>query len=68
MKITPKMRIIVSATLHYHNWIPGTPYDEFEHELVQMYGTARDFAQHMDMDRCSYNEYKAAMREQGAAV
>jgi hypothetical protein len=68
MKVTPKMRVITAATLHYHDWTPGTPYWEFEHEVRDMYRTARDFSQHFGMDGCSFTEYKLAMLEAGQAA
>jgi hypothetical protein len=68
MKVTPKMRVVVAATLHYHNWTPGTQYSEFEHEVRDMYRTARDFTRHFGLDQCSYDEYLLAMREQGEAA
>ena len=68
MEVTPKMRVIVAATLHYHDWTPGTPYSEFEYAVRDMYRTARDFSLHFGMVTCSYSEYKQAMLEAGQAA
>jgi hypothetical protein len=60
MKVTPKTRIIVQATLQAHNWCSDTAYHELEQDIDSMYATAQSLA--TEFDHCiEYSEFCQAV-------
>lgn len=60
---TPTVHIVTLATLHKHDWCPGTRYVELVDDVVPMFKTAQDLYNQVTEDTLTYGEFFNAVRE-----